>query len=260
MDWLSASADASLADALFEKAPRMTVTTRRRLVARAPGNVLLASALVEAVRSGVLPRAEVDARTRQACLEHPQLSVRNAAATVFAAPVAEDLERRIERYRAALATADAGGGERLRGAVLFGQNCVVCHRIGAHGVAIGPDLAGIGARPPEAVLVDLLDPSRQVTPEYVSYALVTRDGEEWTGLLAAEGPTSVTLRRASLPDEIVARDRIVSLRATGKSLMPDGFETVIPPEHIADLMAFLSDPSPELLAKAEEDASFRARR
>jgi len=90
-----------------------------------------------------------------------------------------------------------------------------------------------------------------VAPDYGSYRLVTRDGEERSGLLVGESPDSVVFRRPNLPDEVVPRERIGSLGPTGKSLMPDGFESVIPPERIADLFAFLADPSPELLEAAE---------
>lgn len=132
---------------------------------------------------------------------------------------------------------------------MFAQNCSVCHRLGDRGVAIGPDLAGIGSRPTEALLVDLIDPSRQVAPDYLAYVVTTQDGEELSGLLVSETPAGITLRRPNLADETIPRARIRSVRASEKSLMPEGFETLIAVERLPDLLAFLADPVPDLLPK-----------
>jgi hypothetical protein len=38
------------------------------------------------------------------------------------------------------------------------------------------------------------------------------------------------------------RDDIETFATTGRSLMPEGFEKAIPPERMADLLAFLARP------------------
>ena len=97
------------------------------------------------------------------------------------------------------------------------------------------------------MIVSLLDPSRQVSPDYLAYTLVTGDGQIFSGLVAGETPHSVTLRRAEAADEIVSRDNIEMLKASGKSLMPDGFEQKLSPQDVADVLEFLRRPDVALL-------------
>src|SRR5439155_2084846 len=93
------------------------------------------------------------------------------------------------------------------------------------GARIGPDLSGIATHSRETLLVDILDPSRQVPPDFVSYTLVTADGEVMTGLVIAESAASVTIRRPNAPDATAQRSQIKELKAEGKSMMPDGLES-----------------------------------
>ena len=52
------------------------------------------------------------------------------------------------------------------------------------------------AREVEALLADVLDPSRAVAPEFVNYILVTTEDKVLTGLLALETPVNVVIRGA----------------------------------------------------------------
>ncbi len=115
---------------------------------------------------------------------------------------------------------------------------------------MGPDLSGVGSRPKETVLVDLFDPSRQVAGEYVGFTLLTTEGQVFSGLLVAETATSVTLRRAEGAQDAVLRSQIEELRATGKSLMPEGLEDSLTEADVADLLAFLAQPEARLFSPA----------
>jgi len=111
-------------------------------------------------------------------------------------------------------------------------------------------LSGLSSRPKTAVLEDILDPSRQVSSDFISYTVRTVQGDTITGLIAAETATGVTLRRANQPDETVLRSQIAELRAEGKSLMPDGLEQGLSGQDMADLLEFLRQPEAALLGKA----------
>jgi putative heme-binding domain-containing protein len=112
-------------------------------------------------------------------------------------------------------------------------------------------LSGIATRPKEAVLVDILDPSRQVTPDFIGYTVTTTEGETVTGLITAESGNSVTLRRVGQADETILRTQITGLRAEGKSLMPDGLEQGLTQQDMADLLDFLQRPDSKLLPDAK---------
>jgi putative heme-binding domain-containing protein len=154
-----------------------------------------------------------------------------------------DRQRVVERFAPALKLS----GNRSTGAAAFGKNCLACHYLQGRGVRVGPDLSGISARPPEDLLVAILDPSRQVAPEYAAYEITLTDGETVTGLYASETETRITVRRPGVQDANIPRHQIRSLETTGKSLMPDGLETGMSQQDLADLLSFLRDPDANLL-------------
>ena len=78
---------------------------------------------------------------------------------------------------------------------MFERQCAKCHRVQEQGFVVGPDLSATDPRTDEMLVSDMLDPSNQITAGYNSYTVVTQDGRIFTGVLAAETATSVTLRR-----------------------------------------------------------------
>ena len=64
------------------------------------------------------------------------------------------------------------------------------------GYQVGPDLlAAIRGKNSEYLLIAILDPSREVDPQYVNYTIETKQGLIFSGLLASESGTSVNLKR-----------------------------------------------------------------
>jgi len=112
---------------------------------------------------------------------------------------------------------------------------------------VGPDLVGVSGKDPAALLVEVLDPSRVVTPDFVAHELRMKDGRSWTGVVSSETSTRVTLRFPGAPDVSVAKADVAELRSTGRSLMPDGLEDGWTREDVAGLIAFLRSPDPALL-------------
>ena len=126
---------------------------------------------------------------------------------------------------------------------MFQKICAACHRLDNFGHEIGPSLASFRTRGPEAILVNVLDPNREVNPQYVNYLLVTADGRSVTGMIASETANSVTLRRAENATDTVERVDIEELRSSGLSIMPEGLEKQIDPAAMADLLAYLMSAS-----------------
>src|SRR5262249_44049282 len=121
--------------------------------------------------------------------------------------------------------------------------CVTCHRLDNLGHQVGPDLiAALPNKTPDQLLIDLLDPSREVDPRYLAYLVTTRQGRTLTGLIAAETATSVTLRRAEGIEEVLLPTQVEQIQTTTKSLMPDGLEQQLKPQDVADLIAYLKRP------------------
>jgi putative membrane-bound dehydrogenase-like protein len=168
--------------------------------------------------------------------KHPDTGLRHRAERVLGGQVAADRQKVVEAYRAALGLkADAA-----RGKAVFKKNCTTCHRLENEGVEVGPDLlSALRNKSREQLLTDLLDPSREVDPRYLNYVVTTKQGRTLTGLIAAETASSVTLRRGDKAEDTLLRGQIEDIQATAKSLMPEGLETQMSRQEIADLIAYL---------------------
>ena len=128
-------------------------------------------------------------------------------------------------------------GDPERGRQLFTQNCAVCHRFNGQGKNVAPDLTGMGAHGAAELIIHVLDPNREVEPNYYAYSIETLDGEIYDGVIARENKSSMTLRNAAGDVEIKLQN-IKSRRNTGRSLMPNGFET-LGGEVLRDILAYL---------------------
>jgi putative membrane-bound dehydrogenase-like protein len=130
-------------------------------------------------------------------------------------------------------------GEPGLGKVVFEKNCAKCHRFGALGQTVGPDLTGIGVRSRADVLTDILDPNRSVEGNYRQYTVATRKGIFLTGLVTAETKTAVELLDSEAKRHVVLREDIDSLIGSKLSLMPEGFEKLSEVE-LVSLLDFLT--------------------
>ncbi|MDA7680561.1 c-type cytochrome [bacterium] len=138
-------------------------------------------------------------------------------------------------------TAITSVGNRLRGQEVFDRVCASCHQVEGRGFVVGPSLASITGKPNEALLLDLLNPSDKVDPEFRSYTVETRLGESFSGVLTADSPTSVTLLEAQNLEHVILRRDIVDLRSSELSLMPSNLGDILTPRDMADLISFLRE-------------------
>jgi putative membrane-bound dehydrogenase-like protein len=241
-----AHADAQTARAMLALWKNLSIATRRAVVSAALRSPAATAVLVEALENDEILTRELEPTSRDALAAVRDASLRpRIEALIKAAGTGRNRDEVVAHFSGALEKM----GDRARGAVAFQKHCLTCHTVQSRGQRVGPDLSGIAARPKESLLVDLFDPSKQVTPQYVAYTLVTTDGQVMSGVLVSETATSVTLRRAEGVQDVVLRSQIDELRATGKSLMPDGMEENLSEAEVADLLAFLADPDARLFSE-----------
>jgi putative heme-binding domain-containing protein len=130
-------------------------------------------------------------------------------------------------------------GDVERGAKIFTKTCAVCHQYTGMGPLVGPDLASVKDKTPEGLLIAILDPNRAVEPRYINYLATTKTGQTLTGLIASETSTSITLVGADGKKHELLRSNIDELTSTSKSVMPEGLEKDIPPQAMADVIAYV---------------------
>jgi len=175
---------------------------------------------------------------RTLLLKNPDPSIRDRATALFGGAAAAPRNEVIDKYRQSLSLP----GQRDRGQQVFERVCVACHRFRDRGSDIGPNLSAYGqpSTSSEKLLISVLDPNRDVSPEYIGYGVLLRDGRVLTGILAAQTPNSITLKQpGNSADTVILRKDIEEMTSSNLSLMPEGLEQSIKPEDMADLLAFL---------------------
>ena len=224
-----------VAEQLIDVWPQLSPSVRdlaaEALTATTP-NVLV---LLKAIEEGDFSPAALPESRRQLLRESKNPEIRNRAKKALASTVLAGRAEVVEDYQSVLKMK----GDIARGQELFKQNCATCHKVGDVGHAVGPNLTAIKTKSPEFILLNVLDPSREVNPEFVDYAVITTEGRVKTGLIASESPTAVTLKRADGVTETILRLNIEQMRGTGRSLMPDGLEKKLDKQAMADLIAYL---------------------
>jgi putative heme-binding domain-containing protein len=194
-----------------------------------------AAALLDAIETGQLPRAEIEPARRDQLFNHPNAEINERARVIWAVESIPDRRRVVADYADVLTL----GGDRTRGEALFAKHCLECHTVQGVGKAVGPELVGVRKRERAALLEDLLNPNAALPPAFVNYVVSTNSGRVLTGIIVNETAGSITLRRAEAVEDTVARDDIDEIRSTSQSLMPEGLEKSVSRQELADLIEYL---------------------
>ena len=192
--------------------------------------------LLDAIEKKKVLASQIEVARADELRKHKDVAIRDRATKLFAGQIAADRKKVLDDYQPVLKM----NGAMVRGREVFRKNCTACHRLENNGFEVGANLmAALKNKSKEALLIDVLDPSREVDPRYVNYQVRTTAGRTVSGLLAVETPTSLTLRRGEKAEDTILRSQIEEVRATSKSLMPEELEKVITREQIADLLEYL---------------------
>jgi len=222
-------------------APRLTAGwsdlapgARPALVAQLVRRVETARVLVEAMEQGQVPASELDLGSVAALRASGDTPLRTRVRALFGEPPVPR-GAAIEAYLPALRL----DGNAARGAVVFAGRCATCHRLGATGTQLGPDLASVRSNGREKILVSILDPNREVSPAFVAWSAETSDGSSWSGILVREDAASVVLKGAGGTETSLARSDLKRLSRSDRSLMPEGLESGLSQQEFADLLEYV---------------------
>jgi putative heme-binding domain-containing protein len=235
---LGRHAGAQSATNLLERWPRLVSNTRAQVIAFLMKRTEHVVALLDAVGTGQVKRAELSAAQVEFLRTHLSPAIREQAARVLAPVRATDRREIVKAFESALNLK----GDVRKGAPLFEARCRTCHQLRGRGQALGPDLATVANAGKEKILVNILDPNREVNSNYFAYSVETRDGESLVGLLVNESANSVTVRMAGGTESVVPRANIASMQSQGRSLMPEGLEEGLSAQDMADLLEFILAP------------------
>jgi putative heme-binding domain-containing protein len=212
--------------------PRVRVAALDALLSR-PNRAV---AFLTAIDAGKIPATDLDATRLKRLQASKNAKVKALADTIAKKSALSPRNDVIAAYKKSLDLK----GDAAKGKAIFAATCATCHKLENVGTELGPNLAAMQARGPEAILVNVLDPNREVNGQFVEYVVDTKDGRTISGLLSSETAAAVTLLKPGGATETVSRNEIDKLRGTGLSLMPEGLERQIAdPQQMADLISYL---------------------
>jgi putative heme-binding domain-containing protein len=196
-------------------------------------------AVVRALERSTL-RSVVSAELLRARLSKYPAPVQSAADAWLASATGDDAAR---AARLADLVGNLGAGDIARGQSVFNGDkaaCLSCHAIGAIGGRIGPDLTRIGQVRADRDLVEaIVFPSASFARGYEPVEVRTRSGLEHAGMLRSETPEAVILGTVDGGETRIPRSEIASLDPGVVSPMPQGYDALLSPQELSDLVAFL---------------------
>ncbi|MBI3417952.1 MAG: c-type cytochrome [Verrucomicrobia bacterium] len=228
--------DGEVAGELVKRWPRLTPRVRSEALTLLVTRTERIGALLGALESGVIQPAELATTQIQFLCDHRDAALRQRATKIFGRGVASQRQSIIERFSPALQLP----GNPEKGRATYLARCASCHRVGGQGFALGPDLASVKSSGREKLLLNLLDPNREVAPQYVNYVVETKTGETVLGLIGSESASSLTLRRANGEESSVLRSNVERIQSVGLSVMPEGLEVGLSAQDMADLLEFIA--------------------
>jgi len=191
-----------------------------------------AVALLEAK---VVKAEEFSASQVQDLIKHKSPKVAAAAKVMLASVIPPSREEVTAKFKPAI----AAKGDAQKGQVQYMTRCVACHKAGALGLAVGPDLITVKTKGREALLTAILEPHKEVASQFIAYTVNTKDGQTLAGIITNDTASSMTIRMMGGIEKTLQRAEIKGSSSSGQSLMPEGLETGMTVEDMADLISYI---------------------
>lgn len=227
--------DTKIADLLLKQYPSLTPNVRTEIVNRLLRRQNWILRLFAAISERTVSISQIPQVRRTILMKSTNPEIKKQAAQFFAGDILSPRKEIISQYQPALSLET----NLAEGKKVFKRDCLTCHKLGKEGYEVGPNLATIKNRTAPEILVHVLDPNKEVSPNYLEYVVVTDAGLIETGIIVNETPSSITLKKAENKEITILRKNIEAIKSSGKSLMPEGLEKKIKTQEMADLIAYL---------------------
>ncbi|MFM8251247.1 MAG: PVC-type heme-binding CxxCH protein [Planctomycetota bacterium] len=218
-----------------DRFPAYTPVVRDEVLAALLASSQHHAGLLQALEQNIIPLGAIDTLRRKTLLESRDPEIQRRARQLYQSVGGADRLKVYEELKPVVSLAS----DPAQGQLVFKRACAACHRLDQAGIPVGPDLFGIRNQTKEAILLHIIIPEQEITPGFAAYVVTTKDGRVLTGILAAESPTSVTLRQAQGKEDTILREDIEELVASRLSLMPQELEKNVSRQEFADLLAYL---------------------
>lgn len=214
-----------------------------------------AKALVEAVEAGKIPSNAVNlnqVRRLQDLADKDRVAKIWGRVRAGRNPQRELVVSQMRNYL------DRTPGDPFAGKTVFQKTCAQCHKMYGDGQEVGPDITGNGRNNYDQLLSNVFDPNLVIGENYQAVVVAVKDGRTLTGLLTQDSPEAVKLKVQGGKEEVIPRAQVEEVKRSPISLMPENLESLVTPQELADLFAYLAldrppgDPKARLLPGAPE--------
>jgi len=238
--------DPAVAILLVEAYPKFDPADRPRLVAALSSRATFASALLDAVEAGRVPRTAISALDAQQIrnLGIPGLTDRLGELWGEIRDTPEAKLQLMARYRAELTPARLAVADLSQGRTLFVGSCGACHTLYGEGGTLAPDLTGGQRRHDlDSLLTKIVDPSAELPLDSRYTIVILRDGRIVSGIVENRTATTLTLKTPAESITVAVAD-IESTQLSSLSIMPEGLFEAFSQDERRDLVGYLMSDGP----------------
>ncbi|MSU47891.1 MAG: c-type cytochrome [Opitutus sp.] len=193
--------------------------------------------LLDAIKSGKIKATDLSASQVQSFAQHKTAKIAALARTTLAEVIPPSRAEVAAKFQPAIGAT----GDATRGKAHYLGRCMVCHRAGTDGMALGPDLITVKTKGRDALLTAILEPHKEVAAQFIAYDVTTKDGNAYSGIIARDDATSLSLKIMGGAEITLPRSNIKGSSSTGRSLMPEGLEAGLSVQDMADLLTFIEE-------------------
>ncbi len=119
--------------------------------------------------------------------------------------------------------------------------CVRCHSIDSRGGSLGPDLSGIGLkRTPESLRLSIIDPNADISREYLTLVITTKQNQRIEGICLNEDDISIQVRDTEGSPRSFLKSNLSEVQREERSLMPS-YASKLSAKEIESLVEYLRD-------------------
>ena len=190
--------------------------------------------LLDAVSSQQIKKEELGWRRTVSLMNYYDTEVREHARQVLS--VSEDRKAVLQKYLAAIELE----GAPAQGKILFEEFCTTCHQAdGVEGVDFGPNLSTLRSRNSHSIITEIIHPNNSIADQYENWEIKLKNGTLLTGIVEQENQQTLVLKQMTGERTVLQTSEVESMQKMAFSAMPNGLESSISVEDMADLVAFI---------------------
>ncbi|MFO1019078.1 MAG: PVC-type heme-binding CxxCH protein [Planctomycetales bacterium] len=169
-----------------------------------------------------------------------QLKTRKPKMTADWPAVTVDRPTTLDDWKKAVAS----GGDPVTGRRVFshpqGPGCYRCHTVDGRGGKIGPDLSTIGKASDRNKLIEsMLEPSKNVSPQFVTWSFVLKSGQVQHGLIVQENVGKLQIGTSEGKTVTVESVDVEERVPQKTSVMPEKLQDLMTVQEFRDVLAYL---------------------